>query len=174
MSQSATFYPLDKNAFESLSNDLSALGDLLADKEFTTIHSTHEGLRFVLAKGKDMQTVQLVDSIFYPGISIGGEERSDEGPYEGPVYEEGFIYYHPPQKVATIAALLEATSSEEIRQAYDPEELNREMVYPWCWNRKSGDSNAFNEEDLLESFQSLKNFFLSARQKGAFVLSFVG
>lgn len=171
MSQSATFYPLTPTEFEALSKDQSTIGDLLADKAFTTMHSTHEGLRYMLAKGRDEATVKTIDEIFYPltYIEQGGVDDEEEEEYEGEP-----IGYHAPQQVAAIAALLESITPEEIQRAYNPEELNREKVYPWCWNREPGDKNAFNEEALLENFHRLKKLFLSAHQNGDFVLIFVG
>ncbi|UOQ77209.1 YfbM family protein [Hymenobacter sp. 5516J-16] len=74
---------------------------------------------------------------------------------------EDRIYYHTPAIVKAIADFLSTVTDEEFIKAFDPEEMNREGVYPsGAWNRDNKPSGLYNAPDILNEFQLLKSFFI--------------
>lgn len=187
MSQSATFYPIDSNDFATIKRNPNNLA-LLSDRDnYVSFQGTHEGLRFVLSKGLREHESNLVNEIFYPSIYIGEIAQtvfSDTGKAqafthmadgeENDVFDREPILYHDPEKVKQIAILLNNISSERLSTQFDPEELNREGIYPLCWSSSQDADQAYNERHLLEDYQNLKELFDNAGVTNSYLLCFVG
>jgi hypothetical protein len=187
MSQSATFYPIDSGDFAAVKHHPNNL-DLLSDRNnYVSFQGTHEGLRFVLSKCLSGHESNLVNEIFYPTLYIGeiaqtvfpNEAEAQEfvnitDNEDGDDFEREPITYHEPEKVRQIAFLLNNISNEQLLAQFNSEELNREGIYPWCWNSSQDGDQAYNERHLLADFQNLKELFNSASVTNSYLLCFVG
>ena len=167
MSQSASFYRIDKKEFSKIQDNPEQLDLSGVTKEFTTLDNTHEGLRFILSKSDD-ETAELTDQIFYPDSFIGEGTDLENGDFD---IDEGAIYYNEPEKVMAIATALEAISEEDFRALFDFEELNENDVYPaGNWN---DDQDVFSEDHITGEFIKLKKLFNSAKKEGDYILTFI-
>lgn len=176
MGQYATLYRLDKEAFDQFVSDRKNVDISSIAKEYITLQKSHEGLRYVLSKGQSQEREALVSEMFYPSSDAGEEFDFEKELLENPDFDfdDLPVPYNDPAKVNSINSLLEVVSDEEFLANFDPEELNREGIYPGVWNREKGKDIAFNEEKILLEFQNLKSFFNNAKKEGDFVLSYVG
>jgi hypothetical protein len=187
MSQSATFYPIDSNDFAAIKRNPKNL-DLLSDRDnYVSFQGTHEGLRFVLSKGLSEHESSLVNEIFYPTIFIGeiaetvfpdeadAQEFGDTtDEYEADDFDREPIHYHAPEKVKQIATFLNNTNGEQLLTLFDPDELNHEGIYPWCWKSGNNADQAYNERHFLTDYQNLKKLFDGASMNNSYLLCFVG
>lgn len=188
MSQSATLYPIDSNDFLAIQSNTGHL-DIPKEREnYVTFHGTHEGLRFILSKGQEAQTVALVNEIFYPATCIGEVSQyagasSDEEAYEFTSltdderyedFDREPILYLDQAKVKQIALLLNSVSIEQFSSRFDAGELNRENIYPLCWNAGKDAGDAYNERHIVNDFQNLKELFNRAQETNSYLLCFVG
>jgi hypothetical protein len=179
MGQVASLFCLTEQDFQRLNADPVAFDFSQPGLEGEAFNQTQEGLRFVLAKGRDTETTALVEQIFNPGFFVGEEldyenidwdQASDDFPLDAQP-----IYYNPPETVDAIATFLATITDESFRQAFDPEELNRAKVYPsGVWNRKTGTNQGFNEQSLVEDLHLLKSFFTRIKQKDNYCVCFIG
>jgi hypothetical protein len=187
MSQSAAFYPISSNNFSAIERNPGHLEILRNIKNYVTFQGTHEGLRFVLTKGLSRQEADLVNEIFYPATYIGevsqtvvpnpeevheftdvtDDENNDD-------FEREPVPYHTPEKVKQVTALLNRISSEQLLTQFDHEELNRENIYPCCWNKNASEHQPYNERHILWDYQHLKELFTNASLTNSYLLCFVG
>jgi len=178
MGQCATLHRTTSVFFREFTANPGNFSGLAKDKGHKTFDQSFEGLRFILSKNQDPENINLATQIFYPETCTEEEDLSDFDFTNVPVdfdYESKSIYYHDPAKVTAIAQLLETISIEHFRGLFDPDELNKNEIYPaGVWNKKTGEDQAFNESYILQEFEYLKEFFISARNEGDYILSFVG
>ncbi len=160
MSQTATLYRIGKNEFPGFVADPAYANLKAINKWNASFQQTHEGFRFILSKGRDAATVELVDQIFYPVERIG----EDDAP----------IHYSNPTTVAAIAALLATINADSITALYDANELNENGIYPEVWNTKPFEQHGFNPGLLIHELAMLKDIYAQAAAEGDYVLSFVG
>jgi hypothetical protein len=179
MGQSATLYGIDKKKFQKIVDNPDSLNlDKLAKYSETFVKS-FEGLRFVLSKGRDKNVVELVDKIFYPRTFIGEEVDFENRDFENlPTdfdFESKAVYYNDPIMISNIASFLDTLSIEDFANQFDPDELNREDIYPGdIWNRHTEINQAFNVRHMTEEYKNLKDLFNKLRTNNDYVLSFVG
>jgi hypothetical protein len=179
MGQSATLYGIDKISFQKIVDNPHSLDlDNLAKYSETFVKS-FEGLRFVLSKGRDKNVVELVDKIFYPRTFIGEEVDFGNLDFENlPTdfdFENKAVYFNDPTMISNIASFLDTLSIEDFANQFDPDELNREGIYPGdIWNRHNEVNQAFNVRHMTEEYKNLKAFFNKLRTNKDYVLSFVG
>ena len=187
MSQSATFYPVNENEFAVINRNPNNLDLLKGRHNRVTFQGTHEGLRYVLSKALSNHDAELVNEIFYPTTYLGNISQTvfpdsteaeayidvtGDEEYDG--FDSEPVSYHDPAKVKRIAVALDCLHPDEILAHFDPEELNRDKIYPWCWNRSQEDDRACNERHILADFESLKELFSSATRTNSYLLCFVG
>jgi hypothetical protein len=187
MSQSATFYPIDCSNFAVIERNPNN-SDLLSDRNnYVSFQGTHEGLRFVLSKALSEHETHLVNEIFYPTVYIGdvaptvfpNAEEAQEfvdmtDEEDNNSFNSAPIPYHDPEKVKQIAFLLNSITSEQLLKLFDPDELNREGIYPWCWNSGKDAGQAYIERHLLGDYQNLKKLFDCASVTNSYLLCFMG
>ncbi|MGI4735305.1 MAG: DUF1877 family protein [Janthinobacterium lividum] len=179
MGQVASLFCLTEQNFQRLNADPVAFDFSQPGLEGEAFNQTQEGLRFVLAKGRDTESTALIEQIFNPWSSVGEEidyenidwdQASDDFPFDAQP-----IYYNPPETVDAIATFLATITDESFRQAFNPEELNQAEVYPsGVWNRKTGLNQGFNEQALVEDLHLLRSFFIRIQQQGNYCVCFVG
>jgi hypothetical protein len=179
MGQVASLFCLTEQDFQRLNADPVAFDFSQPGLEGEAFNQTQEGLRFVLAKGRDTETTALIEQIFNPWSSVG--EEIDYENIDWDQANDDFsldaqpIYYNPPETVDAIATFLATITDESFRQVFNPEELNRTEVYPsGVWNRKTGLNQGFNEQALVEDLHLLKSFFTRIQQQGNYCVCFVG
>jgi len=186
MSQSATFYPINSNDFNEIRRNPN-IQFINSREDYVTFQGTHEGLRFVLSKGVSNQEAELINEIFYPTVHTGDTSQYvfpntvEQGEFIDVTDDKNFeafdrepVLYHDPEKIKQIASLLNNVSDEHFLMQFDPVELNRENIYPWCWNSKKEDNQAYNEKHILEDFQNLKKLFNAVSVTDEYLLCFVG
>lgn len=176
MGQTATLYGVDAACFQRLVDAPESVDmerEAQADAGF---NKTQMGLGYVLAKDRDRATADMVVGIFEPPQFLGADFEWDEiDADEALELEAARIHYNDPAAVQTIADFLATVSEDDVRAAFDPEDMNRLKVYPnGAWNRSPDPRYLYNEADILEEFRKLKQFFGQISQAGLYCLSFVG
>lgn len=179
MGQSATLYRIAPEDFSAIEADPDSFDPESSAKELATFDKTFEGLRFILSKAQDEATEDLAEQIFYPDTYIGEEvdfENLDiDNIPEDFSFESSAVYYNTPDKVAAIAAFLDAISNEEFIELFDADELNENDIYPGgVWNTETNPDIVFNANDMVKEFQVLKDFYSKAGSEGDYILSVVG
>jgi hypothetical protein len=179
MGQAASLFCLTEQDFQQLHADPATFDWAQPQLEGEGFNKTQEGLRFVLAKGRDAETTALVGQIFEPWSFVG--EEIDYENIEWDQVSEAFsfdvqpIYYNPPETVDAIAAFLATVTDEAFKQAFDPEELNQAEVYPGrIWNKETAPNIGYNERDMLAELHLLRSFFARIQQQGSYCVCFVG
>ncbi len=187
MSQVATLYPVSSDVFNAIKTSISNREHIRTVKNYVSFQGTHEGLRFVLSKGKDKKEIALINEIFY-STSYIGETSYHVFPKADEVHEfmnlredddieelgSEPISYLDLDKIKQIAVLLNTISNDDFISEFDPEELNREKIYPCCWNNKPGENQIYNRKHILHDFQHLKEMFKNANNTNDYILCCVG
>ena len=136
MSQSASIYRISKGYFQQLSEpDNKQHFDRDMAKDCSLFQGSFMALEFILSKAQDPAITKLASEIFNPSTSIANremDELSSETQFESNQRGES-IQFLDPDRISAIAAHLEKYSERDIRRLYDANELNREGIYPWCW-----------------------------------------
>jgi hypothetical protein len=178
MSQSATLYTIAKLDFPKLLENPANFGLLDLKKEYVSFQKTHEGFCFILSKGQNPASAELVKQIFYPPTYVGEEinfENLDlEDLPEDFNFESSAVYYNDPGKVTDINTFLDTINIENFKELFNADELNEQGVYPILWNTETGEDVAFNVRHMAKEFLEMKKFFSKAKEEGDYVLSFVG
>ncbi|MBV4357598.1 DUF1877 family protein [Pinibacter aurantiacus] len=188
MSQIANFYTINNTEFVALEGNSDPFEAVREIKNYLSFQSTHEGLRFVLAKGRSNGESNLINEIFYPESQIGGPSQyvfpdadearefrdvTDDIDFDG-YFDRPPVAYLTPEKVKQISSLLNNIGNEEISEQFDYKELNREGIYPCCWNDDKEENQAFNKKHFLQDYQALKDLFNHASATNSYLLCFVG
>ena len=177
MGQSATLYRIGKNDFPVILEHPENFGSLDLNKGYVSFQRTFDGFCFVLSKGQNKTTVELVQQIFYPithaGEVIEFDQLDMDNLPEGFNFESDVVYYNDPGKVAEIAAFLDTISIDKLNELFNADELNEQGIYPVLWNTESGSATAFNIDHMTQEFTEMKAFFSKAKEEGDYVVSFV-
>lgn len=171
MGQSITLYRISKDTFERLKNGENFKTS--SAKSYSIFNGSFMGLEFLLSKGQDKDTRQLITEIFAPSLSISEENKEQifiDEPLEG--FEEDIISYLENLKITQINNILEKVSEAEFRSRYNPKELNNNYIYPSVWHNDNSQDQAFNERHLAEDFSSLKKIFKHATEEQDYILVF--
>lgn len=179
MGQSATLYRIDKNDFFKIIENPDDFGLQKITKGYEVFVKSFEGLRFVLSKGLDQENSDLIKLIFYPKTYIGEQldfsKIDSENLPEDFDFEKQPVSYNEPNIVSTISNLLDTISMEQFQNNFDPDELNKEEIYPVdIWNKQTEENQAFNIRHMSIEFQNLKSFFATTKSNGEYLLSYVG
>jgi hypothetical protein len=179
MGQSATLYRIAKNDFSKVQDNPEDFGLFKIKKSHETFEKTHEGLRFVLSKGRDENASELIEQIFYPKAFVGEQidystVDFDNLPDNVDLLKEP-VYYNEPTVVNAISSLLDIITVDYFLKSFDPDELNEQDIYPsGVWNTKTEPEHTFNVRDMTNEFVRLKEFYKSAKEHGDYILSYVG
>lgn len=171
MSQCATLYRITKEDFEKIVAQQDSLDLLDTKADYATFAGTHEGLKFLLSK---FGNPELVEQIFYPNSFIGHEVDYKNMDDEALESLSSRIYYLAPKVIIEIAALLDQIQVDHFRKHFDPEELNKENIYPWQWTNNKENDTAYNEEHITQDFENLKSLFETSILNKNYILSYVG
>ena len=178
MGQIATLYRIDKTDFSKVLVHPENFGLSNLDKGSVTFQKTFNGFCFVLSKGQNKATAELIQQIFYPVTYAGEqvdlenlelEDLPDDFNFEGSA-----VYYNDPDKVTAIASFLDTIPVEKLKELFNADELNEQGVYPTLWNIETREDVAFNIDHMTKEFEEMKAFFSKAKEEGDYVLSFVG
>lgn len=176
MSQSITLYRISQESFEVMRANPEGTVILDISKENIVFPQTFEGLKFVLSKEQDEDTVALLEQIFYPETYVGKEIDLDELEMlsDDIDFEATAIYYNDTEEVADMHAVLNNISIEQFHKLYDANELNENKVYPDnVWIEEGEEDRAFTREHLAREFTDLKSFMAAANADNDYVLSLV-
>lgn len=176
MSQSITLYRVSQEKFETIKADPAGTTILDISEENLVFPQTFEGLKFILSKEQDDDTVALLEQIFYPETYISKEINFDEMEVlsDDMDFNSTAIYYNSSEEVADMHAFLNNISLEQFHQLYDARELNENNVYPHnVWTEEGEPDRAFTRLHLAKEFTDLKNFIAAAKAGNDYVLSFV-
>lgn len=176
MSETATLYRIDRNDFHNIEEIFDYSSLLQSAKQKATFYKTFEGLRYLLSRGRNGKTSELVAQIFYPSTFIGKQVdylRMDFDDRPGD-FSEGkqLVYFNNPRKVAELSNMIDTFGVEQIRKHFDPDKMNLEAIVPvGMWNHESADG--FSLQGMLLEFQKLSDIFRVAKAEGDFMVSFV-
>ena len=178
MSQSATLYRVSQDSFGQLerSNNKKAFNIPSISKSYTTFQGSFMALEFILSKGQEVSTIEIISEIFNPKQSMVEQGFEGMTPSEQMEFyaDGGFIHYLDKSKVSNINHLLEKISESDIHELYDSKELNDNGIYPDVWHDNNSLDQAFNERQILEDTTELKNIFKLADKDKDYILVFIG
>lgn len=176
MSQSATLYRVSQDLFEKLKANRNLIFKISSAKSYTTFESSFMGLEYVICKGRDIQSIELLSEIFEPQEALGLEELENlaaEEQFE--FYEKGrIIPYLNLTTVFKIDELLDTISEETIHLNYESKELNKKGIYPRVWHDDDSQNLAINKRQLIEDLSELKEIFKEAAVENDYIFVFVG
>jgi Domain of unknown function (DUF1877) len=179
MSQSATLYRISQDSFNELRNlDIKEDPNIGAmAKDYSLFQGSFIGLAYILSKGRNTATTELVNEIFNPTQSLRGEYfegLTEEEKLE--FFEKGgdFIQFLDIDIVSKINSLLRNISEEDIRSRYDARQLNDNGIYPEVWHNDNSPNQAYNERHIVEDFKELKSIIDKADNDKDYILVFVG
>lgn len=177
MSQSATLYRVSKEPFMQLNMpDNKQRFDFNMAKSDALFDGSFMALEYILSKGQDNSTIEIVKQIFSPEQAIGGQG------FEGLTPEEHFEYYERRLYIPYLDALIISKlndfisnfSDSDIRSKYYAKELNDNGIYPGVWHNNNSKDLAYNERQILEDFEALKIILKQAYIEGDYIFVFVG
>jgi Domain of unknown function (DUF1877) len=178
MGQSATLYRISEDTFAQLEkSDTKHQFDIYStSKSYSGFQGSFVALEYILSKGQDTKTAQIVSEIFNPSQKLGVKDfESLTSEEQMEFYENGgFIYYLDKSIVSCINQFLETVPESDIHKKYDAKELNDNAVYPGYWHNDNSPDQAFNLRHILEDILELKKIFKQASQDNNYILVYVG
>lgn len=177
MSQSATLYRVSKDTFIQLNKPDNKLSfDINSAKSYSVFLGSFMGLNYILSKGQNDATIEIVNQIFYPKQSIGEQGFEGLTPEEQFEYYESGLYisYLDPSIISKILHFISNFSQTDLHSKYDAKELNDNGIYPEIWHNDNSHDQAFNERHILEDLDQLKIIIQQANIDGDYIFVFVG
>lgn len=177
MSQSATLYRISKDTFDKLkASGNSRRFEISSAKNYTSFQGSFMGLEYLLSKGQDEPTTELMSEIFNPKEALGRQEFENLTPEEQfEFYESGwFIPYLDTNKVSEINKLLHQVTEANFRANYNAKELNDNGIYPQVWHNDNSPDQAFNVRQLTDDLAELQAIFHQTSTDKDYLLVFVG
>jgi hypothetical protein len=177
MSQSATLYRISKDTFNQLDKpDNKQKFDINSAKSYSIFQGSFMALEYILSKGQNNSITELVNEIFNPKLALGGqifESLTPEEQFE--FYESGlFIPYLDTSTISQLNDFISEILSLDISSKYDAKELNDNGIYPRVWHNDISPDQAYNERQILEDFEELKNIIKQADTEKDYIFVFVG
>jgi hypothetical protein len=75
MSQSATLYRISNDTFRQLETSAGRPQfEISSAKNYTTFQGSFMGLEYILSKGQDIPTTEIINEIFNPTQSLGRQD----------------------------------------------------------------------------------------------------
>ncbi|HEX8429423.1 MAG TPA: DUF1877 family protein [Hymenobacter sp.] len=178
MSQAASLYCVDNDCFQRLETYPESFVPARNTGKIKSFY-TFEGLRYMLAKGRDLETTDLLSDLFEPSTFIGQEFDHNNVDWENEgdgflALENARIYYHSPDAVKAIFDFLDTVTEKSFLELFNPDEMNHAGIYPNIWNRNIGNDWACNEQHILQEFHDLKHFFAGISNGTNYCLCYVG
>ncbi|QES88279.1 DUF1877 family protein [Rhizosphaericola mali] len=174
MSQAATLYRISQVTFDELNNKQEFDAD--SAKGYSTFQASFMALEYILSKGKDDSTIQVVNEIFNPQKLTAQEEfesLTEEEKFEA--YESGFfIPYLDNSDISKLNEIITDISETDLISLYNADELNNNGIYPEIWHNDNETEQAFNMRQISEDFEELKSIIKKAKQEQDYILVFVG
>ena len=177
MSQSATLYRISQDIFKELDKpDNKQKFDINSAKSYSIFQGSFMALEYILSKGQDDSTTELVNEIFNPKNSLGGQELESLAPEEQfEFYESGlYIPYLDTSTISKLHDFIVNISQTDIQSKYDSKELNDDGIYPQVWHNDNSPDQAYNERHILEDFEELKSIITQANAERDYIFVFVG
>jgi len=177
MSQSATLYRISQDIFNQLDKPNNKQKfDRHSAKSYSIFQGTFMGLEYVLSKGQDNSTTELINEIFNPKLSLGGQDFENLTPEQQFEFYESelFIPYLGKSTISKLNDFFSNISLTDIRAKYNAKELNDNRIYPGVWHNDNSPDNAYNERDICEGFEELKAIFNKANTEKDYIFVFVG
>ncbi len=177
MGQSATLYRILIDNFENSEKDKKQMISLT--KDFVTFEKSFLGLDFILKKGEDERTKEIINSLFNPEVeevdwnSIDFDSLSNKEENEL-LNGDDAVCILSTEKVKEINEILRRLNKEDIASRYDSKELNEHDIYPRVWHNDNSPDKAFNLKNILDDFEQLRNIFKQAEKEGDYILQFIG
>ena len=153
MSQTATLYRISSDTFEQLvESGNNREFDITSVKDQATFQGSFMGLEFILSKGKDASTTQLIREVFNPRLILGGQDFTSLTPEEQfEFYEsESVISYLDPTTISKLNTFLDKVTDDDIRTRFNSEELNENGIYPEVWHNDNSPDQAFNLRHMFK------------------------
>jgi hypothetical protein len=157
----ASYRRITPDEFAELQNNPESAKTLLSfDNIDFNLDQYWQALHFLITGESGLQAYNSLPPHF--NVVFGGTPTQFETDY-------GFVRYLNPEEVSDVSNLLNTISTEELKQKFDPDEFNAEMIYPLApdkWNIQA-------IEELLDIFYpKLVSFFKDAdRDKNIVLLS---
>jgi hypothetical protein len=176
MSQSATLYRISPDTFGQLVKSDNPKFDIASAKSHVIFQGSFMGLEYILSKGQDASTIELVREIFNPRLSLGGQDFSSLTPEEQFEFYEsgGSISYLDMTSIRKLNNFLEKVSETDIQSKYDAQELNDNRIYPEVWHNDNSPDQAYKQPHILEDLEELKAIVNQADKQGDYIFVFVG
>ena len=177
MSQSATLYRVSQDIFKQLDKtDNKQRFDINSAKSYSVFQGSFMALEYILSKGQNSLTTELVTEIFNPKNSLGRqtfERLSLEEQFD--FYESGlFIPYLDTSIIRGLNDFLVDIRTTDISSKYDSKELNDNGIYPQVWHDDNSPDKAYNHRHILEDFEELKTIIKQADAEQDYIFVFVG
>jgi hypothetical protein len=133
-------------------------------------------LEYILSKGQNNSTTELVNEIFNPKHSLGGQNFESLTPKEQfEFYESGlFIPYLDISTISKLNDFLTNISQTDVSSKYNTNELNNNGIYPEVWHNDNSPDQAYNERHILEDLEELKTIIKKADTEKDYIFVFVG
>ncbi|MFN0293040.1 DUF1877 family protein [Pedobacter helvus] len=177
MSQSATLYRISNDTFRQLETSADRPQfEISSAKNYTTFQGSFMGLEYILSKGQDISTTEIINEIFNPKKSLGGQDIEKLSLEEQMEFYEngGVIYYLDTTTISKLNNLLDTFSEADIQTKYDANELNDNGIYPAVWHNDNSPDQAYNKRHIIEDFKELKTIINQAREDNDYIFVFVG
>ncbi|TGE28054.1 DUF1877 family protein [Hymenobacter metallicola] len=182
MGQVASLHSVPIARFQRLADTAAPFVYAVDVEESVYFDQTFQGLTYTLAKACDNTAAPGLMEHLFESTEFLGEDfdlakvdwDSDADLDHYMALEEARIYYHSPDKVQAIAACLATVTDEAFLAAFDPADMNRQGVYPGVWNRNTGPDEAFNEQNTLQEFHFLRDFFARISSGAYYCVCYVG
>jgi len=149
--------------------------DIAYAKSHATFQGSIMGLEYILSKGQDDSTSELVREIFNPKQLLGGQDLNSLTPEEQlAFYESGrFISYLDKTAISKLNDFLDKVSEVDIHSQYNATELNNNGIYPEIWHDDNSPGQAYNKRQILDDLKELKTIFNQAAKQGDYILVFI-
>ena len=177
MSQSATLYRVSQEMFEELSkSENKQKFNINSVKSYSIFQGSFMGLEYILSKGQDNSTIELVSEIFNPKAILGRqnfEKLTPEEQFE--FYKSGLLIpYLPASTITRLNDFLSEIPESDIRLKYDSSELNDNGIYPEVWQNDNSPDLAYTEQHIVKDFKEIKKIIKQANTECDYIFVFIG
>jgi hypothetical protein len=175
MSQSATLYRVSKDTFKHLKESAGQQQfEISSAKDYALFQGSFMGLEYVLSKGQDDSTIELVNKIFTPNQSFGVEDFDSLTSDEKFEFYENLVFYLDSDTISKLCIFLTSMTEIEVQAKFDADELNENGIYPNQWNNDDSLDVAFGKRQIIQDFKELKAVITKADQEQDYIFVYVG
>ncbi|WOO86487.1 DUF1877 family protein [Mollicutes bacterium LVI A0039] len=179
MGRYASYYAVQNDVIEQISKltDEEVVDFLVEDftsSDYVEIDKMWDGLHFLLANAHNLEGTEKKRSL----LQMFSSKKTKNNLVEPAIFGEKTIYPDPvvaitdSELVSKIAALFETIDINGVLDGYDGKAFEEADIYPVViWTRE--DANDI-KQDLLEAFNTLKNFYVAASNRNDSVIVYLG